>query len=198
MGDGKVALILDVLGLAQSAGVVAEIRDRSLLEKAPPVRQNQRLAPDACSSSKPARAAAWRFRFPWSHGSRNFPARLVEHSGALEVVRYRGQILPLIRVAKHVPAIAGRRRNDDPMQVVVYTEKGRSVGLVVGTIIDIVQETITVKRHAHGNGIFGSVVIQDRVTDLLDVPPIIRAADPSFYRKSELVSRGDGPSAFAA
>ncbi len=33
MGDGRVALILDVLGLAQGAYVVAEVRDRSMLEK---------------------------------------------------------------------------------------------------------------------------------------------------------------------
>src|SRR5580698_2508768 len=33
MGDGKVALILDVLGLAQRASVVTETRDRSLTEK---------------------------------------------------------------------------------------------------------------------------------------------------------------------
>src|SRR5262249_57045488 len=33
MGDGKVALILDVLRLAHRANVVAEMRDRSLTEK---------------------------------------------------------------------------------------------------------------------------------------------------------------------
>ena len=55
------------------------------------------------------------------------------------------------------------------------------VGLVVGCIHDIVDEAITVRRQACANGIFGSAVIQDRVTDLLDVPTIIRAAAPSFY-----------------
>src|SRR5262249_37900771 len=34
MGDGKVALILDVLGLAQRANVVAGVRERALSEKA--------------------------------------------------------------------------------------------------------------------------------------------------------------------
>ena len=67
------------------------------------------------------------------------------------------------------------------MQVIVYSEQGRSIGLVVGQINDIIQETITAKRHAHGHGIFGSVVTHDRVTDLLDVKAVVRAADPSFY-----------------
>ena len=33
MGDGKVALILDVLGLAQRANVVSEVRDRAMADK---------------------------------------------------------------------------------------------------------------------------------------------------------------------
>jgi two-component system chemotaxis sensor kinase CheA len=69
---------------------------------------------------------------------------------------------------------------NSPMQVVVYTENGRSVGLIVGKIDDIVSEVITEKRHAYGNGILGSVVVQDQVTDLLDVQSVIRAFDPSF------------------
>jgi len=180
MGDGRVALILDVLGVAQSAGVVAEIRDRSILDKEAKAARttDSRQTLILFEAGQGSRMA-----IPLSMVARleEFPSSMVEHSGALEVVRYRGQILPLIRVSKHVPAISEASLENDPMQVVVYSEKGRSVGLVVGRIDDIVQENITVKRHAHGNGIFGSVVIQDRVTDLLDVPAVIRAADPLFY-----------------
>ena len=110
-----------------------------------------------------------------------FPASSVEHSGAQEVVRYRGQILPLIRVSDHIPAVAAVTPDAALLQVIVYTENNRSVGLVVGRICDIVHEVIAVKRHSHRNGIFGSVVIQDKVADLLDVQAIIRAGDPSFY-----------------
>ena len=183
MGDGRVALILDVLGLAQGASVVAEVRDRSMMETAAQARKaadprQTLLLFDAGQGSRMA--------IPLSMVARleEFPKASVERSGAQEVVRYRGQILPLIRVAKHVSAVTDVSKENDPMQVVVYSEQGRSVGLVVGQINDIVQETITVKRHAHSNGIFGSVVIQDKVTDLLDVQAVIRAADPSFYPKT--------------
>jgi two-component system chemotaxis sensor kinase CheA len=67
------------------------------------------------------------------------------------------------------------------MQVVVYSEHGRSVGLVVGRINDIVEETVTIERAAQSQGILGSIVIQQRVTDLLDVPAVIRSANPTFY-----------------
>ena len=112
-----------------------------------------------------------------------FTRSAVEYSGGKPVVRYRGQILPLIQVSEYLPIStdsSGANENDS-MQVVVYTEKGKSVGLVVGKIDDIVSEVITEKRHSFGNGILGSIVVQDQVTDLLDVQSIIRASDPSFY-----------------
>ena len=182
MGDGRVALILDVLGLAQGASVVTEVRDRTLMETAAQARKavdtrQTLLLFDAGQGSRMA--------IPLSMVARleEFPPSSVEHSGSQEVVQYRGQILPLIRVSKYVPALSGtpNEDKDQPMQVVVYSEEGRSVGLVVGRITDIVQETIAVKRHACGHGLFGSVVIQDKVTDLLDVQAVIRAADPAFY-----------------
>ena len=180
MGDGRVALILDVMGLAQGASVVAEARDRSLLDKASQARKPSSTSQTLLlfDSGKGSRMA-----IPLSMVARleEFPRTSIEHSGAQEVVRYRGQILPLIRVSKHVPSVTNDSVETELMQVVVYSEQGRSVGLVVGRINDIVQEAITVKRHSHGNGIFGSVVIQEKVTDLLDVQAVIRAADPSFY-----------------
>src|SRR5581483_5088096 len=180
MGDGRVALILDVMGLAQGASVVAEARDRSLLDKASQARKPSSTCQTLLlfDSGKGSRMA-----IPLSMVARleEFPRTSIEHSGAQEVVRYRGQILPLIRISKHVPSVTDDSAETELMQVVVYSEQGRSVGLVVGRINDIVQEAITVKRHSHGNGIFGSVVLQEKVTDLLDVQAVIRAADPFFY-----------------
>ncbi len=183
MGDGRVALILDVLGLAQGASVVADVRDR-------PRRET------GAAARKPADPRSTLLLFDAGQGGRmaiplsmvarleEFSSSAIEFSGSREVVRYCGQILPLIRVARHVPGIAAPSAESGMLQVVVHTENGRSVGLVVGRINDIVQESIGVRRHAPGDGIFGSVVIQDRVTDLLDVQSVIRLAEPSFYPAS--------------
>ena len=181
MGDGKVALILDVLGLAQHANVINEVRDRSLTDK---VKTDSR-ANDRQTLLLFDVGAGGRMAIPLSMVARleEFPRSQVERSGAQEVVQYRGQILPLIRVADYVRAAAGAdSQGGDLMQVVVYSEQGRSVGLVVGSINDIVEEVVTVRRNAIGDGILGSAVIQNKVTDLLDVAAVIRSADPSFYR----------------
>jgi two-component system chemotaxis sensor kinase CheA len=180
MGDGKVALILDVLGLAQQSNVVSETHNRNNLlanetddKKAEQQKQTLLLFSAGASS---------RMAIPLSTVARleEFSRSSIEYSGGKPVVRYRGEILPLVEVAMHVDSNSKQADLPDPMEVVVYSENGRSVGLVVGKIEDIVSEAITEKRHSYGNGILGSVVIQDRVTDILDVQSVIRSVDPSF------------------
>lgn len=190
MGDGRVALILDVLGLAQRAGVVNESRSRSVTETSAPARTmaDSRQTLLLFTAGQDSRMA-----IPLSMVARleEFPSSSVEYSAGQEVVQYRGQILPMIHVAHHVGSaalnpsselrgITALQNENRPLQVVVYTEQGRSVGLVVGRIIDIVHEEITVKRHARRDAFFGSIVIHNKVTDLLDVPSMIRASDPNF------------------
>jgi two-component system chemotaxis sensor kinase CheA len=182
MGDGKVALILDVMGLAQHANVVAEVRDRAMsgnVKTAEKVDARQTLLLFNAGQNE-------RMAIPLSMVARleEFPRALVERSGDQEVIQYRGQILPLIQVAKYLPHTASAPAQADPVQVIVYSEAGRSVGLLVSKINDIVHEAVTIKRGCSHDGILGSAVIQDKVTDLLDVVGIIRAADPTFYGES--------------
>lgn len=183
MGDGKVALILDVLGLAQYAKVISEVRDRTLTDQAKNLdRANEKQSFLVFDAGEHARLA-----IPLSAVARleEFPRRMIEHSGGQEVVQYRGCILPLIQIASFLPEGAQAAALADPVQVVVYSEQGRSVGLVVGRISDIVEEALTVKRDVRREGIAGSAVIQNKITDLLDVPGIIRAADPAFYSATQ-------------
>jgi len=179
MGDGRVALILDVLGLAQGSKVIAESRDRAVsglpAEQAGTDTRQTLLLFNAGKNN--------RLAIPLSMVARleEFPLNSIERAGDQDVVQYRGQILPLIQVSNYLtqPETAGPRQ--DPVQVVVYSESGRSVGLVVSEISDIVDEAITVRRDAPRRGIIGSAVINEKVTDLVDVPGIIRVAEPAFY-----------------
>jgi two-component system chemotaxis sensor kinase CheA len=67
------------------------------------------------------------------------------------------------------------------LQVIVYTEMGRSVGFVVEQILDVVEEKITVRNQTSRDGVLGAAVIQGKVTDLLDVHGVIRRTAPSFF-----------------
>ncbi len=182
MGDGKVALILDVMGIAQRAGVIAELKDRSISEIAKSSHENddQKQTLLLVGMNQERRAA-----IPLSVVARleEIPVNKIERTEDQEVVQYRGQIMPLIRLMDFI-GVHSDCSDRDTMQVVVYSNEGRSVGLVVDKILDIVETTIDVKRPINRRGIVASVVIQQKVTDLLDIQEIIRSADPSFFENA--------------
>jgi two-component system chemotaxis sensor kinase CheA len=188
MGDGKVALILDVLGLAQRASVITETRDRALTEKA---------AEAAAGEEKQtfllfAGPGDSRMAIPLNTLARleEFPVAQVEMSGSQWVTQYRGQILPLVRLN----VVLEERRNklralqappttdSGPIQVLVLNHDGRSFGLVVDRILDIVEDRADVRSAATRPAVLYSVVVGDRVTEMLDIPAILRSADVSATR----------------
>lgn len=185
MGDGRVALILDILGLAQRAQVIsahesalADKEQDKNAAKEEAGRDHQTLLVVQC-------AERGRMAIPLSLVARleEFPSSAIEMAGSQEVTQYRGQIMPLIRLSNVIAGAALKKPEtgaETRLQVVVYSEAGRSVGLVVDRIIDIVEEKLVVQTPAQHRGILGSSVVQKRVTDLLDVPGVVREVVPGF------------------
>jgi two-component system chemotaxis sensor kinase CheA len=184
MGDGKVALILDVLGLAQRANVLCDARERETAER----QETNELIPGTDTSQrKPMllfqHGETGRLAIDLALVARleEFPPNAIEVAGDQEAVQYRGQIMPLVRVA-HV--LESKRKvisenAHEALQVVVYSDKGRSIGLVVDRILDIVEESFVIQPETARRGVLGSAVIQKRVTDILDLPGLVAAALPS-------------------
>ena len=186
MGDGKVALILDVVGLAQNAKILSEVRDGALAEKATEALagqdQNQAQKQTFLLFAGPDDS---RMALPLSTVARleEFRASDVEKSGGEWVIQYRGKILPLIRLDVVLEERRTRLRHGrkavepDPLQVLVCNDEGRTIGIVVERILDIVEDRAEVKSPATREGILCAVVINDRVTELIDIPVIQRIAE---------------------
>jgi two-component system, chemotaxis family, sensor kinase CheA len=181
MGDGRVALILDVMGLAQSSKVLTGSRDRGhgeQIEQAGAKLGNSRTL--LVLGVGPEKRCA----LPIEQVTRleKIPASSIEFADHQEVVQHRGEILPLIRLADAlgVPSVP-----EDPslLDVVVYSDEYRTVGLVIDRIIDIVETDFTHTRRANRNGLLSSAIVQGQVTDLLDLPAVVRMVDPSFFEE---------------
>ena len=177
MGDGRLALILDVVGLgtraqlsarakaeeAQAAGPVAGARTPLLLFRSP---DEGRMA---IALDEVARLE-------------EFDADAVERTGGHELVQYRGEIMPLIRVFAVLPerrrALRAPEAGVRPgrLPVVVVRHDGRSLGLVVGEILDTLEQDLAGMRPASRACMRGCVVVAGKVTELLDVPALIAAA----------------------
>jgi two-component system chemotaxis sensor kinase CheA len=193
MGDGRVALIIDVLGLAQETNIVSEVRSRNASSHDETVKAEEK------GSNRQALlliqvGEQGRMAIPLELVARLeiFGSAAVEHSGFQNVTQYRGEIMPLVRVSDILQINVEARDPNDSLQVVVYSERGRRVGLVVDRILDIVEENVVIQNPSQRDGIRGSMVIQSRVTDLLDIPTIVRSAQINFDQEQapveELVS----------
>jgi len=179
MGDGKVALILDVLGLAHTSNVISQARDRSVPDA---LERGQSRNNDSQTLLVLGVGPTHRYALPLSQGTRleKIDPSIIESADHQEVVQYRGEILPLIRLGIQMGVASMPSQEGTLLEVVVYSEKGRSVGIVVDRIVDIVETPLEITRPAARRGLLGSAVVQEHVTDLLDLPTIIRQSEPQF------------------
>ncbi|MCY2975830.1 MAG: chemotaxis protein CheW [Planctomycetota bacterium] len=172
MGDGKVGLILDVLGLSVSSRVLSKDRSRSHFDAASRSQEssglNQTLLVLGTGGNR-------RLAIPISQVARleKVPTSTIEYTNNQEVVQYRGHILPLIRLANVLGIADDTVPIDDLLNVIVYIENGRNYGLVVSRVVDIVKTTDEVSEASQCEGLLGSMILQGYVTDLVDLPSII-------------------------
>jgi two-component system chemotaxis sensor kinase CheA len=181
LGDGKVGLILDVSSLARRSHLTADTERASVVNTSGTSGvpgTGERLLVTAVGERRVA--------IPLDTVTRleEFPRDRIEYVGSREVVQYRGQILPLLRLS-HLLGAYSEEAEAETVSVVVYSEGGRSVALVVDRIVDIAENSTTARRDVDEDGLVGTAVIQQRVTELLDVRRAILAADPNFYRDTD-------------
>ena len=177
LGDGRVALILDVASLARRAQLTTGSETRTVQAG----ESNGQAKRSTVDRLLIAGVGDRRVAIPLDMVTRleEFELDRIERSGTREVVQYRNQILPLLRLANLLGAYS-EPVPGEPLPVIVYTERGRSVGLAVDRIVDIVEEAVESVEDFGDASLSGTAVIQQRVTELLDVRRAIVSADPWF------------------
>ena len=178
MGDGSVALILDVLGVARRTGLFAS--DKSL-ERA----VQSSLAQDRTSGGDESLLVAEiegqrRVAVPLANVIRleDVAHGVIEQSATQEVLQYRGEILPVVRLAKLFGgATAGE---DGPLKVIIYSHEGQQLGMGVARIVDIAERPED-HRASTDAMIATTAIVGGRVTDVLDVEEVIRAGNVRFF-----------------
>lgn len=177
MGDGRVALILDVLGIAEHVGMALARQGRSAVDD----------GLDAAHRDGDARRLLMlrvgdrRVALPVDAVARleEFHPDQVEITGSGPVVQYRGEIMHLVDVARQI-GVPSSRSEAAPFEVVVYSNGNRQIGIVVDEITDVVEEAIQIENANTTGSYLGSAVIQGRVTDILDVEAVLRSGIPGL------------------
>ncbi|MDA8392081.1 MAG: chemotaxis protein CheA [Actinomycetota bacterium] len=184
MGDGRVALILDVAGIARRSEATGE-------GKRPAADDSARLNVDSLRQTLLVLATGERGRVAVSleQVSRleEFDISKIESAGNRDVVQYRGHLLPLIHLSDAM-GIPRSMTEEDLVAVVVVQVGEREVGVAVDGILDIVEQDVVFEEQLGRDGILGSAVVAGRATEVVELEALVRNADPSLFEMEEVLS----------
>ncbi len=162
LGDGTVIMILDPNGLASQVGEIhssaATVSKQATQISHAHSEGKQSLllfraggeAPKAVPLSLVARLE-------------EIERKSIEYSDGKPVVQYRGKLMPLI------PIESGFQLGKEGMQpILVFSDRDKSMGLMVDEIVDIVEDRMDVNLSASRPGFLGSAIIVGKATDIVD------------------------------
>jgi two-component system chemotaxis sensor kinase CheA len=187
LGDGCVAAIVDVVGIAGRAGVGHGARRRVAEPTPMPAHDGRSLVVFADRAG--ARMAV---ALDDVERLEAFPRASVDRSGREDVVRYGDRFL---RLAPLDELLVDRRRearySDDELptdvQVLVHRDGETLLGVVVGRIIDVVDRPLELEP-ASRPGVRGTAVIDGRVTEVLDLPALVAGRSGTAPASEEVAS----------
>jgi two-component system chemotaxis sensor kinase CheA len=164
LGDGSVALILDVAGLADSGSV----REGRAAAQGGEVRSSEGGRAEALLLLRVGGERRVAVPLGLVERLEEVGAQQLEHAGNRRALQYRGELLPIVWLAE-VLAIPAETLEGRRLPVVVCSDGERSVGLVAEQILDVVEEVVNVDAIGAAQGVLGTAVVQGRATDFLDL-----------------------------
>ncbi|MGA7073950.1 hybrid sensor histidine kinase/response regulator [Bradyrhizobium sp.] len=179
LGDGAVIMIIDPNGIAKALGASGnashEIADENAAQRAGGAEQLTSLLVFRAGSSQPKAV-------PLGLVTRleEIAADKIELSNGRSMVQYREQLMPLVQMA----GVNIRTSGSQP--ILVFADDGRSMGLVVDEIIDIVEERLHIEVAGSSDGILGSAVIKGQATEVIDVGHFLPMAFADWFSRKEM------------
>ncbi len=179
LGDGAVIMIIDPNGIAKALGASGaashEIADENAAMRANAAEQLTSLLVFRAGSAQPKAV-------PLGLVTRleEIAADKIELSNGRYMVQYRDQLMPLVQMSGVSVQTSGAQ------PILVFADDGRSMGLVVDEIIDIVEERLHIEVAGGEVGILGSAVIKGQATEVIDVGHFLPMAFADWFSRKEM------------
>jgi len=176
LGDGSVIMIIDPNGIAQTVGSAATQAAGDEAQQTGHVEKTISMLVFRAGSNQPKAV-------PLSLVTRleEIDCKKIELSNGRHLVQYRGQLMPLVRVSDDVSV-----RTEGAQPLLVFSDAGRSMGLVVDEIIDIVEDKLDIQVGSETPGVLGSAVIKGQATEIIDIGHFLPLAFEDWFRRKEM------------
>ncbi len=193
MGDGRLALILDISNLARMAGLTSvEGTDRAA-EVARKADEQIKAGKDMQSLLVFRCAEEEQFAVPLNQVERiqRIKRDQIEEVGGKRVMQYRNNSLPLFAVDQ-VARVKPRADNEDVL-VIVFLISGHEIGLLANPPLDAVDTSLAVDESTLKQpGIMGSTIVGGYTTMLVDTFDLIRTLNPEWFLEGEKIRMKEG------
>ncbi|HXM31267.1 MAG TPA: hybrid sensor histidine kinase/response regulator [Xanthobacteraceae bacterium] len=181
LGDGAVILILDPNGIAGMLG--------GRLDSSEVVEQEQRDKVRVEETDRPISLLVFRAggdkpkAVPLSLITRleEIDAKEIQQSSGRALVQYRGTLMPLVLVNDGM-----RIRTEGMQPLLVFIDAGRSMGIAVDEIVDIVEERLNIEVGSATPGILGSAIVKGKATEIIDVAHFLPLAHEDWFQRKEM------------
>ena len=178
LGDGAVIMIIDPNGIAKALGTSVaashEISEENASRGSAAEQLTSLLVFRAGSNQPKAVPLGLVTRLE------EIATDKIELSNGRYMVQYREQLMPLIQMAGVNVQTSGVQ------PILVFADDGRSMGLVVDEIIDIVEEKLHIEVAGQEAGILGSAVIKSHATEVIDVGHFLPMAFADWFARKEM------------
>jgi two-component system chemotaxis sensor kinase CheA len=177
LGDGSVIMIVDPNGVSQALGTAVASTAAIEAEADHHDTADNKVSLLVFRAGSPEPKAV-----PLSLVTRleEIDCRKIELSNGRHMVQYRGQLMPLLSVNDGVSI---RREGAQPL--LVFSDSGRSVGLVVDEIVDIVEDRLDIDVGSDRPGVLGSAVVRGQATEIVDVGHFLPLAYEDWFRRKD-------------
>jgi len=188
MGDGKVALILDISNLAQMAEL-SSIAEAGQMAKA--AEEEAALNADKVALLTFKNGEKEHFAAPLNIVERieRIQTSAIEQIGDRKVVQYRGGALPLYEISQ--VADVEPLPVKEQQEVIVFKVKDKELGLMVTPPVDALEVRLdidgnTLKQPA----VSGSMIINDHTTLLVDIFELVKTMNPDWFGEEAKAAAG--------
>ncbi|MBU2643268.1 chemotaxis protein CheW [bacterium] len=188
MGDGHLALILDVLGMARKAEL------KNLADLKPPDEKKG-------ESDNQLEGLTRQTLLVFHNGPTEFCAvplhqvlrvelilsRDIELSAGTKVIQYRGGHLPVYALEEvaNVEVLEDREK----LIVIIFMVAGREVGLLAVQPLDVIKADLALDESTlKQTGISGSTIINGKTTLLVDMQGMMRAINPHWFDGQDVLT----------
>jgi two-component system, chemotaxis family, sensor kinase CheA len=178
LGDGSVALILDVGGIRELAELL-EVKDNRVKQGVDKKTSDDHVLLIVENAPKEL------FAVPLSMIARleKIHYSKIQTVGARKAIHYRDGSLPLFEI-EEVAQVSAKKEMEE-FRVIVFSIENHEIGLLVSDIHDVVTVNSKIDEKSFvQKGIMGSIVLDETIIMMVDIYAIIREKSPHILERS--------------